>query len=235
MIRLQGVARGFYPEPAPKVLRGVDLEVDEGEFVAVLGRSGSGKTTLLNIVGGLDSGYTGMVEVAGRELNSLSDVAVSDYRNQDVGFVFQSFHLLEHITCAENVALPATFGRGDAVIEEQEATRRARELLDRVGLGDKANEFPAKLSGGEKQRVAVARALFNRPKLIICDEPTGNLDETTSSEILELFLALNRDEEITFLVATHDQLISAAASRVVRLVDGRIAQDSARVDEEAAS
>lgn len=222
MIRLEGVTRSFGDDDAGRVLRGIDLEVDDGALVAVLGRSGSGKTTLLNIVGGLDTGYTGHVEVAGRKLAGLGDAALSDYRNREVGFVFQSFHLLDHLTCAENVALPAAFARGKQAPDDAQALVRARELLDRVGLADKADAPPARLSGGEKQRVAVARALFSRPQLIICDEPTGNLDATTGADVIELFVRLNHDDEITFVIATHDEAIARAASRVVHIVDGKI-------------
>jgi ABC-type lipoprotein export system ATPase subunit len=223
MIRLTGVTRSFGDAEAGKVLRGIDLEVEDGALVAVLGRSGSGKTTLLNIVGGLDTGYAGDVEVAGRKLEGLGDKALSDYRNREVGYVFQSFHLLDHLTCAENVALPAAFARGTDTLDDAAAMSRARELLERVGLADKADQHPAKLSGGEKQRVAVARALFCEPRLIICDEPTGNLDATTGAEIIDLFVRLNHDDDITFVIATHDEAIARAASRVVHIVDGKIA------------
>ncbi len=222
MIRLRGVVRSFSDQPADRVLQGIDLDVEDGELVAVLGRSGSGKTTLLNVIGGLDAAYEGTVEVGEHELKSLRDTALSDYRNREVGYVFQSFHLLEHLTCAENVALPALFSRGDAALHGAQAERRAYELLDRVGLASKAGQRPGKLSGGEKQRVAVARAMFNHPRLIICDEPTGNLDATTGQAIIDLFVELNGSDGITLLIATHDEAIADVATRVVRLVDGKI-------------
>lgn len=225
MIRLRGVRKQYTTNKVVnEVLRGVDLEIEAGESVAIVGRSGSGKTTLLNIIGALDSQYEGSVEVDGRELRTLDDVAISSYRNQNIGFIFQSFYLLEHMSCVENVALPAVFARGDAVIDHAAALARAREVMAQVELSDKCDALPNTLSGGQKQRVAIARALFNRPKLMICDEPTGNLDVSTATSILNLFGRLNEEQGITLVIVTHDLGISRACKRVVHIHEGRIAE-----------
>jgi putative ABC transport system ATP-binding protein len=195
-----------------RVLDGVDLDVAQGELVAVMGRSGSGKSTLLHILGGLDSTYTGEVTVAGVSLRGLDDRALSRFRNTTVGFVFQSFHLVPGLNALDNVALPAFFGEGGG---------DARSALERVGLGAKATRQPSQLSGGERQRVAIARALFCRPKVLFCDEPTGNLDAATGAEIIALFKSLNA-EGLTVLAVTHEERVSAAAGRVLRLEGGRL-------------
>jgi putative ABC transport system ATP-binding protein len=194
-----------------KVLDGVALDVKEGELVAVMGRSGSGKSTLLHILGGLDSEFSGEVQVAGAALKGLGDSALARFRNTSVGFVFQSFHLVSGLDALSNVALPAFFGaQGDAMA-----------ALERVGLGAKAHRNPAQLSGGERQRVAIARALFARPKVLFCDEPTGNLDAATGAEIIGLFKSLNA-EGLTVLAVTHEERVSSAAGRVLRLEGGRL-------------
>ena len=221
IIRLRGVRKAYGEGKAKaEVLRGVDLEVEEGDFVAIVGQSGSGKSTLLNIVGGLDRADAGEVFVDGRALNKLDDGSLSRLRNERIGFIFQAFHLLDHLTVVENVLMPAFFGvaRGDS--EE-----RALESLGRVGLGEFGYRRPTELSGGQKQRVAVARALFNRPAILLCDEPTGNLDSETGREVIHFFQQLNREEGTTFLIVTHEERISAEASRVVRISDGVIVKE----------
>jgi ABC-type lipoprotein export system ATPase subunit len=197
-----------------RALDEVSLTVAEGEFISIIGTSGSGKTTLLNLIGGLDRDYEGKVVVEGRDLRTLSDRDLSAFRNETIGFVFQHFHLLPHLSCKENVLLPSFFSRGARAAD-------AAEVLGRVGLEDKIDAMPGSLSGGQKQRVAIARALLNRPKIILCDEPTGNLDRNTGQQILELFASLNREERITLLIITHEEHISRAAERVVRLEAGR--------------
>jgi putative ABC transport system ATP-binding protein len=225
MIRLRGVRKSYTTNKvANEVLKGVDLDIEAGEFVAIVGRSGSGKTTLLNIIGALDSQYQGSVMVDGKELRTLADVEISQYRNQNVGFIFQSFYLLEHMTCVENVALPAVFARGADVLEPQAALARAREVMTQVELSEKFDALPNTLSGGQKQRVAIARALFNKPKLMICDEPTGNLDTSTAHSILELFRKLNDEHGITLVIVTHDDMISRACKRVVHIADGALVE-----------
>jgi putative ABC transport system ATP-binding protein len=206
-----------------RVLHEVDFEVERGELVAVVGTSGSGKSTLLNIIGGLDRGYSGSARVAGHDLATLSDARLSRFRNTQVGFVFQQFNLLEHLSCAENVALPAIFAPGKV----SDAARLAQRALDRVGIGDRAADLPANLSGGQKQRVAIARALFNNPPLLLCDEPTGNLDTSTGRQIIDTFSRLNKEDGITLIIVTHEARVSTASDRVVRLEDGRISGEAA--------
>ena len=200
---------------AVRVLDGVWLEVVKGEFLAVVGRSGSGKSTLLHLLGGLDSGFSGQVTVAGTKLAGLSDRALSKFRNESVGFVFQSFHLVQGLTALENVALPAAFAEADG------SDDRAREALSRVGLADKTQRLPSQLSGGERQRVAIARALFNRPRVLLCDEPTGNLDAQTADEVIALFKSLNA-EGLTLIAVTHEDRLRSAASRILTLTDGKL-------------
>jgi len=199
-----------------RVLNGLDLDVRAGEFVAVVGPSGSGKSTLLHVLGGLDASYAGEVEVAGVRLNELNDVALARFRNRQVGFVFQSFHLIASLSALDNVLLPAFF---DVEAVAGPRRKRAEDVLARVGLIEKKNRVPAQLSGGERQRTAIARALFAEPKLLLCDEPTGNLDETTGGEVIELFRELHRDG-LTILVVTHEDRMSTAAQRVLRLTGG---------------
>ncbi len=201
------------------VLDGVDLSIAAGEFVAIMGRSGSGKSTLLHILGGLDADYAGEVTVAGNRLTGMTDAALSRFRNQQVAFVFQSFHLVPGLSAADNVALPAFFG-GD--LSDEAVKARAHQALERVGLKAKVDRLPAQLSGGERQRVAIARALFTQPKVLFCDEPTGNLDGATGSEVISLFTQLNA-EGLTVLAVTHEERVSAAAKRVLHLKEGKLA------------
>ncbi|HOC43528.1 MAG TPA: ABC transporter ATP-binding protein [Thermoanaerobaculales bacterium] len=223
MIHLRSVARTF--DPQRQVLRGVDLDVDAGELVAITGRSGAGKTTLLNVIGGLDSGYQGSVEVAGRRLSELGDRQLSAFRNRSVGFVFQAYNLLEQLTVSENVALPSVFAGGSHGREgREEVRRRALESLAAVGLDGRANDRPAVLSGGERQRVAIARALLQRTPLLLCDEPTGNLDEATGAQIAELLREVRERRGVTVVVATHDAAIRRLAGRVLELRDGALAE-----------
>jgi putative ABC transport system ATP-binding protein len=219
VISVEGVSRGYQDgaRGLVKVLEGADLTVAAGEFVAIVGRSGSGKSTLLHVLGGLDSGFTGEVTVAGNRLSKLSDAALSRFRNESVGFVFQSFHLVQGMSALENVMLPAAFAAGEGGAEAQ-----ALEALTRVGLGEKCARLPGQLSGGERQRVAIARALFNRPKVLLCDEPTGNLDAQTAEEIIGLFKGLNQGG-LTIVAVTHEERLRQAASRVVVLRDGKFA------------
>jgi putative ABC transport system ATP-binding protein len=219
MIHVRGLRRSFSEGAGGRieVLAGVDLDVAPGELVAIAGRSGSGKSTLLQVLGGLDSGFEGEVRVGGTSLPGLSAAARARFRHRTVGFVFQAFHLLPGLSAIDNVALPAFFGPAPA----EGARARAREVLERVGLGDKGARRPGQLSGGERQRVAVARALFRRPGVILADEPTGSLDAGTAEGLIELFCSL-RGEGSTFVVATHEERLKAAASRVLALEGGRL-------------
>jgi putative ABC transport system ATP-binding protein len=201
------------------VLRGVDLVIDVGELVAVEGPSGSGKTTLLNLIGGLDRADQGDVTVDGRDVSTLSERELARMRNEQIGFVFQAFHLLDHLTVGENVALPAWF---KPTPDSPQARRdRARTVLDRVGIAEYLDADPTHLSGGQRQRVAIARALYASPVLVLADEPTGNLDTITGAGVLDLFRDLN-DEGTAFLIVTHESDTTARAKRIVNIRDGLI-------------
>jgi putative ABC transport system ATP-binding protein len=214
VIRLEGVEKRYGGEA---VLRGVSLSVAPGELLSLVGRSGSGKSTLLSIIGALDRRYRGKATVLDHDLHALDEPSLARFRNREVGFVFQAFNLLDHLTARENVSLPAYFADGPS----PRADERALAALARVGIADKANARPSELSGGQKQRVAIARALFHEPKLLLCDEPTGNLDSDTGRQIIELFAELNRGG-LTLVIVTHEERVSSVARRVVRLEDGRI-------------
>jgi ABC-type lipoprotein export system ATPase subunit len=203
-----------------EVLRGVDLQVQKGELLALRGASGAGKSTLLHILGGLDTPDQGEIWFSGKNLGALSSLNLARWRNRVVGFIFQAYHLLPELDALENVCLPARMARVSGAIVEE----RARQLLTRVGLGERLEHKPAELSGGEQQRVAIARAMINSPELILADEPTGNLDSHTGEEIIELLLALRAERQTTLIIATHDQKVAARAPRIFNLVDGSIAQ-----------
>jgi putative ABC transport system ATP-binding protein len=202
------------------VLKDITLEIAAGSVVAIVGPSGSGKTTLLALLAGLDRPTAGEVWVDGRNLAALDEDALARFRGEQVGFVFQSFHLIPTLTARENVQVPLEL-RGE------EAETRARELLARVGLEGREHHYPAQLSGGEQQRVAVARAFSNRPKLLFADEPTGNLDQQTGATVIELLLELNREFGTTTVLVTHDIELARRAERVIRLLDGRVVADEA--------
>jgi putative ABC transport system ATP-binding protein len=204
-----------------RVLDGLSLEVEQGDFVAVVGPSGSGKSTLLHLLGGLDVHYKGEVEVGGVKLNGLKDRELARFRNTHVGFVFQSFHLIPNLSAVENVLMPSHFGA-----ETLDDRKRAEAMLDRVGLLAKKDRAPVRLSGGERQRVAIARALFTSPKLLLCDEPTGNLDAATGAGVIQLFNELHR-EGLTVLAVTHEERMSSAARRVLRLKEGKLIEEPA--------
>jgi len=199
-----------------EILRNASLEVEAGQSLAVVGPSGSGKTSLLMVVAGLERATSGHVRVAGHDLTKLGEDELALMRGAEIGIVFQSFHLVPTMTALENVALPLEFaGAADAF-----AT--ARELLDEVGLGPRVDHFPAQLSGGEQQRVAIARALSRQPKLILADEPTGNLDGKTGRQVIELLFGLQRRREATLVLVTHDERLAAACGRTIRMADGCI-------------
>jgi len=216
---MQGVRKTFEAENAPvRALRGVDLTVARGDFVALTGPSGCGKSTLLNLAAGLDLADEGSITVAGEEVTGHSEDDLARLRREHIGIVFQFFNLLEGMTVLENVALAAIIaGR-----RRRAAETRARDLLDLLGIGDKAGAVPGVLSGGQRQRLAIARALANEPTLLLADEPTGALDSEGGQEVIELLSRLHASGQ-TILLVTHDSLVAAAAERVVRMLDGRIA------------
>lgn len=199
-------------------LRGVDLSIPDGEFVAIMGASGSGKSTLLNVLGCLDKPTAGLYLLDGHRVDQMDDEQLAAVRRTRLGFVFQSFNLLYRSTALENVELPMVY----LGIPRRERIRRARAALETVGLTDRMDHMPTQLSGGQQQRVALARALVSRPKLLLADEPTGNLDSRTAEEVLELLTRLQRDEKLTMIMVTHDPDIAAFAHRVVILYDGRV-------------
>ncbi|GAB4545453.1 MAG: ABC transporter ATP-binding protein [Anaerolineae bacterium] len=204
-------------------LRGVSMRVYKGEMIAVIGQSGSGKSTLLAILGALDLPSSGSYKLDGVEVATLNDDQLAAIRNRKIGFVFQKFNLLARNTTLANVELPLTYGG----LPPRQARKRAEEMLNIVGLGDRMDHRPNQLSGGQQQRVAIARALVNEPSIILADEPTGNLDSATGKDILELFKRLHRDHGITLIIVTHDPGIAAQCERVVRLKDGLVEQPSA--------
>ncbi len=218
MIRLQGVHKTYRDGSRHcEVLRNVDLSIEAGEMVALMGASGSGKSTLLHIVGALDSDYRGDVRVAGASLREMNDAERSRFRSRTVGFVFQQFHLLPHLTVLENVVMPGWFASEDL----SEGRARAVDVLKQVGLAGLERRTPGRLSGGERQRVAIARALFNRPRLLLCDEPTGALDTTTGAQVMDVFSLLH-EAGMTTLLVTHDGDVAARAGRILNIRDGQI-------------
>ncbi len=221
-IDIRGLTKVFGSgETAVRALDGVDLEIGRGEMVAIMGPSGSGKSTLLHTLGALETPTSGTIALAGRRFDGLDDRELTLLRREGIGFVFQFFNLLPSLSAEENVMLPALIaGRRDEAIAD-----RARALLDRVGLAPRADHLPSELSGGEQQRVSIARALLMEPELVLADEPTGNLDSKSEAQVLELLAELNRDEGHTIVMVTHDPNAAAVAQRVVFMRDGRIESD----------
>ncbi len=204
-------------------LRKVSLRIAQGDFVALVGPSGSGKSTLMNTLGCLDRPTSGSYLLAGQEIASMSSDERARVRNQRIGFVFQNFNLLARTSALENVELPLLYGQR---LTARQRHRRAQELLQRVGLGDSLDHHPGQLSGGQQQRVAIARALINDPSILMCDEPTGNLDTRTSKEVIQLFRTLNDENNITVIIVTHDPAVAHIARRIVVLRDGEIVEDT---------
>ena len=221
LLSLKGVWKTYDTgEVAVHALRGVDLEVKRGEYVAIMGPSGSGKSTLMHILGCLDTPTKGSYVLAGEEVANLSASRLAVLRNRFIGFVFQSFNLLPRASVLRNVELPLLYGG----IAGEERRRRALEMLASTGLGDRGKHLPNQLSGGQRQRAAIARALVTEPALLLADEPTGNLDQTTGGEVMELFDRLNKAGQTVILV-THDPMVARHARRIVRLVDGVVSED----------
>ena len=208
-------------------LKSVSLDIDAGEYVALVGPSGSGKSTLMNLLGCLDRPTRGSYRLDGNEVAQLSPNERARVRNQRIGFVFQNFNLLSRTTALENVELPLLYSPGVSIRERHQ---RAKELLERVGLGGRLHHHPSQLSGGQQQRVAIARALINRPSILMADEPTGNLDTKTSREIIDLFRGLNEGEGLTIVLVTHDLEVARIARRTLVLVDGEVVADTSDPD-----
>ena len=222
VIRLAHLGKHYETRAGPvPVLKDVNLDIGPAEFVAIMGPSGSGKSTLMSILGCLDAPSDGTYVLEGRDVGALSRDQLADLRNRVIGFVFQGFNLLPRATTLDNVALPLVY----AGVGKSERLATARQMLERVGLGPYTASFPDQISGGQQQRAAIARALINHPRLILADEPTGNLDTRTSQEIMGLLRQLNADGGITVVLVTHDPDIAAHAMRLVHLVDGQVAED----------
>ncbi len=221
-VRAMEVTKEFHMgKVVVRALRGVSLKIEAGEVVAIVGPSGSGKSTLLGLLGGLDTPTAGRVEVDGVDITNMGENQLADIRSAKIGFVFQTFNLIPTLTALENVALPAQFARGRNKVRP---TRRARELLTALGLGDRLKHRPAELSGGEQQRVAIARAMVNRPALILVDEPTGNLDSASGERVLEALEQARSETGTTLVLVTHDPSAASHAGRTLRLQDGQIVQ-----------
>lgn len=231
-IHLSGITKTFFhgvekkngdAEPGIEVLKGITLDIAQGEFVALQGTSGSGKSTLLHLIGLLDRPTAGVYKLLGQDTAGLDDDRQSDFRNLSLGFVFQSFYLIPYATALENVILPGLYSRKP----QSELQARAEFLLEQVGLADRMDFKPSRLSGGQQQRVAMARAMLNEPDIVLADEPTGQLDSTTSEEIIKLFHTVH-DTGRTIVLVTHDEDVAQAAGRVIKLHDGTIAEDVTR-------
>lgn len=222
IIEAKGITKVYNPNKIPvNALKGVDLEIAKGEFTAIVGPSGSGKTTLLNIIGGLDRPTEGSIFVGGKDISSLSDNELIDFRKNNIGFVFQAYNLIPVLTAKENVEFVMLLQNKS----QTEREMRTMELLKAVGLEEKIDKRPAELSGGQQQRVAVARALAPKPTFVLADEPTANLDSASTTNLLDIMAKLNQEENMTFVFSTHDQRVIDRARRVVTLVDGIIDTD----------
>jgi ABC-type lipoprotein export system ATPase subunit len=223
LIELENIYRTYQlGEIELAVLKGVSLQIERGEMVALMGASGSGKTTLMNILGCLDRPTSGRYWLDGEEITTMNSDQRAAVRNRKIGFVFQSFNLLPRTTALEQVIMPLTYAHN---LPEREGRERARAMLERVGLADRMDHFPSQLSGGQQQRVAIARSLVNHPPVLFADEPTGNLDSKTSAEILQMFGDLNETDGITIMLVTHDPEVAAATKRTIHIRDGLIEED----------
>ena len=225
VIRMQDVHKTYAMDGVQvHALRGIDLQVESGEFLAIMGSSGSGKSTLMNILGCLDLPDAGHYWLNGADVTHLGADELAGIRNRGVGFVFQNFNLLPRASALDNVAMPLSYTAGQ--LSDRQASRQARTVLERLGLGDRLHHHPSQLSGGQQQRVAIARALVNNPPLIFADEPTGNLDSRTSAEVLRLFQQLNEQDGITIIIVTHDMTVAQSARRTICIHDGQIVDNA---------
>jgi len=222
IVRTENLSKVYNPDTVPvHALRDVSIKIEEGEFTSIVGPSGSGKTTLLNMIGGLDKPTSGMVRINGEEISKMKDSKRIDFRLQNIGFVFQHYNLIPVFSARENVSFIMLLQNRD----KKEIEQRADELLEKVGLGDRKDARPVQMSGGEQQRVAVARALASEPKFILADEPTANLDTKSAMNLLDIMSNMNKEQNITFVFSTHDQRVIDRARRVITMVDGAIDKD----------
>jgi lipoprotein-releasing system ATP-binding protein len=219
VVETRGLKKTYLGKVDVPVLFGIDIEIRAEEFVAVIGQSGSGKSTLLNILGALDTPTAGTVLINGVDVSTLEDDELAALRSEEIGFIFQFHYLLDEFTCLENALMPLTIRNGDATAEERE---RIIAILERVGLGSKINKRPDEMSGGENQRCAIVRALANAPKIVLADEPTGNLDSRSGEEVFELMREMNRESGVAFVMITHDDRLAQAADRILLIEDGLI-------------
>ncbi len=226
IIQIKNLTKIFGDGVEIKALDGINLDIERGEFLAIIGPSGSGKSTLLNQIGILDTPTSGTILLDGVDVTEMSDKQRSKTRNKQLGFIFQYHHLLPDFNALENVMMPLLISG----VKSSKAREIARRVLDEVGLGDRMDHRPNQLSGGQNQRVAIARALVNKPSIVIGDEPTGNLDSKASENIYELLRKLNREHNQTFILVTHDERMAAKTDRIIRLVDGRVAENSINSD-----
>ena len=225
VVKVRDVHKTYNETKVPvKALRGIDLEIRQGEFTAIVGPSGSGKTTLLNIIGGLDRPTQGSILVDGEDLSMLSENKLIDFRKKHIGFVFQSYNLIPVLTAKENVEFVMLLQN----TPQESRDLRTKELMEAVGLGDRMNNRPSELSGGQQQRVAVARALASKPAFVLADEPTANLDSVSTTNLLDIMARLNQEENITFIFSTHDQRVMDRARRIITVEDGKVLSDIQR-------
>ena len=222
VIELKNLSKIYNPDTIPvRAINDVTLSVEEGEFTAIVGPSGCGKTTLLNMIGGLDISSEGSVDIGGVSINEMSESELTTFRLQHIGFVFQAYNLIPVLTAKENIEFIMVLQNRDAKTMQE----RSDDLLDRMGIKDQRDRRPSELSGGQQQRVAVARALASRPKFVLADEPTANLDSGSTEALLDIMAKLNKEEKITFIFSTHDQRVIDRAKRIIKLVDGEIVSD----------
>jgi len=222
VIELKNLSKIYNPETIPvRAINDITLSVEEGEFTAIVGPSGCGKTTLLNMIGGLDISSEGSVDIGGVSINEMSESELTAFRLQHIGFVFQAYNLIPVLTAKENIEFIMVLQNRDAKTMHE----RSHDLLDRMGIKDQRDRRPSELSGGQQQRVAVARALASRPKFVLADEPTANLDSGSTEALLDIMAKLNKEEMITFIFSTHDQRVIDRAKRIIKLVDGEIVSD----------
>ena len=220
MLKLENISKTYHTDTIETVaLQGIDMSVEKGEFLSVMGPSGCGKSTMLNIFGLLDAPNEGQIYLDGKSVDSYKDKDVALLRNESIGFVFQSYHLITDLRVVDNVEIPLLYRRG---VSARERRNMALEALDRVGLGTRVNHFPTQLSGGQQQRVAIARAIVGQPKILLADEPTGNLDSHMGEEIMDILEGLNNEQKTTIIMVTHDDEKAAKTHRVVRMFDGQL-------------